>query len=84
MQLFEGYWSNLAIVEQIYGESAAGQVADLPEEDRTTAITFLVVAWIEKHHSQNEYTLIVRKARNWLKKQKHFNELPSLLAAHLQ
>ena len=31
-------------------------------------ITYFMIAWIEKHHSQNQYSLIVKKARSWLKK----------------
>jgi hypothetical protein len=82
MQLFEGYWNNAAIIEHIYGEKVSSEIVGL--EDRDAVMTYLIVIWIEKHHPEKEYSLIVRKARSWLKKQKRFSEFPSLFNAYLQ
>jgi hypothetical protein len=59
-------------------------VNNLSLDDRRAAITFLIVTWMEKNHPEKEYTLIIRKAKNWLKKQKSANELPNILAAHIK
>jgi hypothetical protein len=48
MQLFEGYWSNEAIINQIYGEKVVKEIANL--EDREAVTTYLIVIWMEKHH----------------------------------
>jgi len=47
-------------------------------EDVAAVITFLIVKWIEKHHPQKEYALIVKKANNWLKKQVNSQNYSSL------
>jgi hypothetical protein len=52
--------------------------------DSQIAITYLIVIWIEKYHPEKEYSMIVKKARNWLRKQKGFADLPSLLDAFLK
>ena len=31
-------------------------------------ITFLVTLWIQKYHTQKQYTLLVKKAQSWLKR----------------
>ena len=31
-------------------------------------ITYLIINWIQKHHPEKQYALIVKKGRSWLKK----------------
>jgi hypothetical protein len=83
-QQFEGFWNSIDVIKNLYGENAVNVVKSLTLDDRTAAITFLIVTWMEKHYPEKEYSLIIRKAKNWLKKQKRAGELPTLLAAHIK
>lgn len=81
-QLFEGYWNCEEIIEQLYGSDVLSSIQGLA--DKEAVITYLIVIWIEKKHPEKEYSLIVKKARSWLKKQARFVEFPSLYDLHLQ
>lgn len=81
-QLFEGYWNSEEIIEQLYGSAVLSSIQGLA--DKEAVITYLIVIWIEKKHPEKEYSLIVKKARSWLKKQARFAEFPSLYDLHLK
>lgn len=83
-QQFEGFWNGIGVIKHLYGDNAVNDVNKLASEDRTAAITFLIASWMDKHYPEKEYSLIIRKAKNWLKKQKGSSELPTLLAAHIK
>ena len=55
------------MVKDLYGAAAAEEVECC--EEKSVAVTLLVVKWLEKNNSQKEYTLIIKKAFSWLKKQ---------------
>jgi hypothetical protein len=75
-QQFEGNWDNIDIIQSILGEESTDQIEAMG--DKSAVITFLILKWIEKHHPQKEYALIVKKASNWLKKQSNSQNYPVL------
>lgn len=80
-QTFEGFWSDFDLIETLYSEALAALLA--PLGCRTAAITYVVIKWIERNHPGNEYSLILKKAKNWLKKQPTPTDLPALIDPHL-
>jgi hypothetical protein len=66
MQSTEGFWKDPNLVGKLYGKDLQEQVAK--ENHLILVITFLVAKWIEKHHPQKQYSLLVKKAFNYVRK----------------
>jgi hypothetical protein len=49
-QQFEGFWKNIAIIESLFGNTTAIEIAGL--ENVNAVITFLILKWIERVHPQ--------------------------------
>lgn len=69
----EGYWSNPLLLNNI---SEQAEIDHLPlAESRNVGITILILRWIESNIVSQGFSLIVKKALTWLKKQPSFPEL---------
>jgi hypothetical protein len=52
--------------------------------DRDVAITLLVVRWVEANHKEKVYSLILKKAMSWLKKQEMYEEYLKTYSKYVQ
>jgi hypothetical protein len=70
------------LIEKLFNTTLANQLADIV--DRDVAITLLVAGWIEKHHNERVYSLILKKAMNWLKKQEKYQQYSQEYQQYIQ
>jgi hypothetical protein len=54
----------------LFGVYLASEVEKLAQNE--LVITLLVAGWIEKNHKEKVYSLILKKAQSWLKKQEKY------------
>lgn len=66
-QNIDGSWSDFSLISTLLKDDS---LRDLIQKDKESLaiLTFLVAKWIEKHHPEIEYSLLVKKALNWSKK----------------
>lgn len=68
LQNINGSWSQKLLLEQIANnlEEVLGTMKEIKKIE--IVITYIVCEWIEKYHSEKQYSLLVKKARSWLRK----------------
>jgi hypothetical protein len=65
-QSTEGSWKDLALLGILFGKELQERVAKTV--NAIAVITYLVAKWIEKHHPQKQYSLVVKKGLKFASK----------------
>ena len=66
-QDISGCWREKNLIKELAKDKKL--IDDLIDElGVEIVITQLVIVWMQKHHPQKQYALIIRKANSWLKK----------------
>lgn len=67
MQAADGSWDDANLIEKLAANPK--KVTEFSQQIRQMiVITKLVVAWMQKHHNEKQYALIIKKAISWLNK----------------
>ena len=67
LQAADGSWSDANLINQMAQNSK--EIHQLRSTIKTEIlITKLVMLWMQKHHPQKQYALIIKKALAWLRK----------------
>ena len=67
MQAADGSWDDLKLIDAL--ASKPKEVAELCKQiKQNIVITKLVILWMQKHHPEKQYALIIKKAISWLNK----------------
>lgn len=69
LQSTEGFWKDIDLVGTLYSKELQAKVQKEQGKMLVLVITYLVAKWIEKHHPSKQYSLLVKKAFNYIKKQ---------------
>lgn len=65
MQAADGSWDDLKLVDNL--ASKPKEVGELCKQiKQNIVITKLVILWMQKHHPEKQYALIIKKAISWL------------------
>lgn len=65
-QSSEGSWSDLKLIGSLFDKEVEAKIAG--ENDLTAVITYLIAKWIEKNHPEKQFSLVVKKGFNYVKK----------------
>ncbi len=67
MQAADGSWDDLKLIDTL--GSKPKEVTELCKQiNQIIIITKLVILWMQKHHPEKQYALIIKKATSWLNK----------------
>lgn len=65
MQAADGSWDDLKLIDTL--SSKPKEVGELCKQiKQNIVITKLVILWMQKHHPEKQYALIIKKAISWL------------------
>jgi hypothetical protein len=62
-----GYWKDLQILSQLFSLAIEKEVKQ--QTNPLAAAAYLIGKWIEKNHPQKQYSLIVKKALGYARKE---------------
>lgn len=72
-QLSDGSWKDIKLAEALFGAEAIQKMLSEPFNiDKFSAeliVTCLIIGWIEKYHQSKQYSLVVKKGMNFLKRE---------------
>ena len=72
-QLSDGSWKDIRLAEALFGAEAVQQLLSEPiniaKFSPELIVTCLVINWIEKYHKSKQYSLVVKKGLNFLKRE---------------
>jgi len=66
-QSTEGSWKDLSLLSSLYSAEVEEKVKN--GEYVIAVLTYLVAKWIEKNHPQKQFSLLIKKALNYVKKE---------------
>lgn len=67
MQAADGSWNDHKLIDKLANN--AKEVSELSKQiSAAIVITRLVVLWMQRHHPEKQYALIIKKAQAWLKR----------------
>lgn len=67
LQAADGSWDDIKLVDKL--ASKPKEVSELCKQiNQLVVITKLVILWMQKHHPEKQYALIIKKAISWLNK----------------
>lgn len=79
----DGCWKNLSLIDELFGSEAREIVSQ--QQNPFAAVAYLLAKWIEKHHPQKQYSLIIKKAISFASKDAdQFKQFPSLFDQYIQ
>ncbi len=67
LQLTDGSWNDFSLLVSLYSGEVKERVGS--GEHAVAVLTYLVAKWIEKNHPQKQYSLLIKKALNFVKKE---------------
>jgi hypothetical protein len=67
LQSTEGSWKDFSLLASLYSAEVKERVSS--GEHAIAVLTYLVAKWIEKNHPQKQYSLLIKKALNFVKKE---------------
>jgi hypothetical protein len=65
-QMADGSWKDIDLITLVLGKAVKDKIAK--DSNLTVVITYLICKWIEKHYPGSEYSLVVKKGLNYVKK----------------
>lgn len=66
----EGFWKNFSLIEELFSSDVLKLVKN--HQNPLAAAAYLIAKWIEKNFPQKQYTLIVKKAYGYARKDTDF------------
>ena len=66
LQSTEGSWKDLSLVGKLVSQELQNKISS--EANLVVLITYIIAKWIEIHHPEKQYSLVVKKGFNFVKK----------------